>query len=73
MISETQSKLKTPFLDKAMIIAYLKKDVVALENKNPDDLKKIIQTYIKKGVKDQLIKVKPLSTILALVSKGRGW
>lgn len=29
-------------------IAYLEKEIELLENKNPDDLKKIIQTYIEK-------------------------
>lgn len=49
-IGETRCKLKATSLDKAMIIAYLEKDVTALENKNPDDLKKIIQTYVEKVV-----------------------
>jgi site-specific DNA recombinase len=50
MISEIQCKQKATSLDKTIIIAYLEKDVSALENKNPDDLKKIIQTYIEKVV-----------------------
>lgn len=50
MISETQSKIKTTSLDKAMVVAYLEKDIEALKNKNPDDIKKIIQTYVEKVV-----------------------
>lgn len=33
-----------------MIVTYLEKDIEALKNKNPDDLKKIIQTYVEKIV-----------------------
>lgn len=33
-----------------MIVAYLEKDITAIKNKNLDDLKKIIQTYIEKVV-----------------------
>ena len=50
MINEIQCKQKATSLDKTIVIAYLEKDVSALENKNPDDLKKIIQTYVEKIV-----------------------
>jgi site-specific DNA recombinase len=50
MISESRSKAKATTLDKAMIVAYLQNDIEVLESKNPDDLKKIIQTYIEKVV-----------------------
>ncbi|WP_371368105.1 hypothetical protein SRRS_17990 [Sporomusa rhizae] len=33
-----------------MVVAYLEKDIAALKNKKPDDLKKIIQTYVEKVV-----------------------
>ena len=48
MISETETRARSSTLDKSMIIAYLEKEIELLENKNPDDLKKIIQTYIEK-------------------------
>ncbi len=50
IITEYQTKLKSASLDKSMVIAYLEKDIAALKNKNPDDLKKIIQTYVEKVV-----------------------
>ncbi len=50
MINEYQSKLKSASLDRSMVVAYLEKDIAALKSKNPDDLKKIIQTYIEKVV-----------------------
>ena len=48
MIKETELKMNSSSLDKNMIIAYLENEIKLLENKNPDDLKKIIQTYIEK-------------------------
>jgi site-specific DNA recombinase len=50
MIRETKIKMAATALDKNMIIAYLEKDIKLLENKKPDDLKRIIQTYIEKVV-----------------------
>ncbi len=50
IINEYQTKLKSVSLDKSMIVAYLEKDIAALKSKNPDDLKKIIQTYVEKVV-----------------------
>ncbi|WP_147668178.1 CatA-like O-acetyltransferase [Anaerosinus gibii] len=43
-------QLKSLLLDKSKVIAYLENDIAALKSKNPDDLKKIIQTYIEKVV-----------------------
>ncbi len=48
MISDIRSKMLCPSIDKNMIIKYLQKDAEALENKNPDDIKKLIQTYVEK-------------------------
>ncbi|MBP2654684.1 MAG: hypothetical protein H6Q73_2253 [Firmicutes bacterium] len=49
-IDEFQNKLKSTSLGKSMVIAYLEKDIAAPKSKNPDDLKKTIQTYIEKVV-----------------------
>lgn len=35
-------------LDRDMIIKYLQKDMDVLNNKSPEDLKKIVQTYVEK-------------------------
>ena len=48
MISEAEARARSASLEKNMIIAYLEKEIELLENKNLDDLKKIIQTYIEK-------------------------
>lgn len=48
MISEAETRVKSASLDKNMIIVYLEKQITLLENKNPNGLKKILQTYIEK-------------------------
>ncbi|WP_162636620.1 stalk domain-containing protein [Paenibacillus odorifer] len=40
-------------INRDMVVHYLQKDIIALKNKNPEDLKKIIQTYVKKVVVSQ--------------------
>ena len=48
MISEIRSKLLCTSIDRDMIIKYLQKDMEALDRKSPEDLKKIVQTYVEK-------------------------
>lgn len=48
IISEIRGKMLCTSLDRDMIIKYLQKDMEALNNKSPEDLKKIIQTYVEK-------------------------
>jgi site-specific DNA recombinase len=52
-ISEMKNRMLCTTLDRDMIINYLKKDMEAIESKNPDDLKKIIQTYVEKVIVSQ--------------------
>lgn len=47
-ISEIQTRSLSIDLDKNMIIQYLNNDMNNLQNKSPDDLKRIIQTYVDK-------------------------
>lgn len=49
-VAQKSTKLN---IDRDMVVQYLQKDIVSLKNKNPEDLKKIIQTYVKKVVVSQ--------------------
>lgn len=46
--AKIRRKLLCTSLDRDMIIKYFQKDMDALYNKSPEDLKKIIQTYVEK-------------------------
>ena len=49
-IQSLHQRKRTDMLDRAAIVDYLSQDIGSLENKKPDDLKKIIQTYVEKVV-----------------------
>ena len=49
-IHSLQRRKRNDMLNRAAIIDYLSQDIGSLENKKPDDLKKIIQTYVEKVV-----------------------
>lgn len=48
-IHSLQRRKRNDMLNRAAIVDYLSQDIGILENKKPDDLKKIIQTYVEKG------------------------
>lgn len=49
-IHSLQRRKRNDMLNRAAIVDYLSQDIGILENKKPDDLKKIIQTYVEKVV-----------------------
>ena len=49
-IHSLQRRKRNDMLNRAAIVDYLSQDIGSLENKKPDDLKKIIQTYVEKVV-----------------------
>lgn len=53
IIREATRKSVKLNISRDMVVQYLEKDIVSLKNKNPEDLKKIIQTYVKKVVVSQ--------------------
>ena len=49
-LKSLQQRKSNDMLSRAAIVDYLSQDIGSLENKKPDDLKKIIQTYVEKVV-----------------------
>ena len=49
-LQSLQRRKSTDILNRAAIVEYLSQYIGSLENKKPDDLKKIIQTYVEKVV-----------------------
>ena len=49
-LKSLQQRKSNDMLSRAAIVDYLSQDIGILENKKPDDLKKIIQTYVEKVV-----------------------